>query len=352
MSVDIKQIIEQMARQELKNVLAEAVHSIREMVKTSLLPELRAAIRNAITEAIEDILQESPPTPESIPLYENVTFKEPGFDSVSEFDLQSCQTNTLESDNLGRYLYCIVEGSERVNFGNIGIEKNEVYTVPYEDICGVVHDCCPEPYRSEDEDVIKSWVLTHQKTIDAAWEKFGTVLPIAFDTIISGNGDCDPEENMKNWLKEEYGNLKSKIKKVKGEAEYGVQIFWNPKLVAQKLTEESSEIKTLNEEIKTKPKGLAYMYRQKLEDTMREAMEKEADRYFREFYEKIKPLVDDIQIEKTKQAESEDKKMLMNLSCLLPKENSYILGDELERIDTMNEFSVRYTGPWPPFNFV
>ena len=42
----------------------------------------------------------------------------------------------------------------------------------------------------------------------------------------------------------------------------------------------------------------------------------------------------------------------MNLSCLLTKDGSRELGDELEKIDAMEGFSVRYTGPWPPYSFV
>jgi len=250
-----------------------------------------------------------------------------------------------------RYLYCIVEGNEEITLGNIGIEDSSVYTISYQDLCAVVHNCLPEPYKSEDQEKMKSWVTAHEKVVEIAWEKFGTVLPLGFDTIIKGEEGVAPDKNMKNWLKDDYENLTQKMGKLKDKAEYGAQIFWDPKIISEGLIETNPEIKKLSEEIKSKSKGLAYMYKQKLENLLKKEMEKEADRYFKNFYEQIRRCVDQIKVEKTKKPE-EGKQMLMNLSCLLTKEKSKILGDELEKIDNMEGFFVRFTGPWPPYSFV
>jgi len=40
-----------------------------------------------------------------------------------------------------RYLYCIVEGNEEITLGNIGIEGNNVYVIPYQDLSAIVHNC-------------------------------------------------------------------------------------------------------------------------------------------------------------------------------------------------------------------
>ena len=262
----------------------------------------------------------------------------------------------LEPMNLeimnGRYLYCIIEGSEIASFGKIGIQGNEVYTVPYQDLSAVVHNCPAEPYQSENDKILRRWVVVHQKVVDTIWKRYGVVIPIGFDTIISGHAGMGPEENIMNWLKEEYDNLKAKMEKIRDSAEYGVQVFWDSRVMAHKITGESVEIKKLNQEIKSKPRGIAYMYRQKLKDLIKKDMENHADRYFKEFYEKIIPHADDIRVEKTRKTEDEDKQMLLNLSCLLPKGASKKLGEELEKIEALEGFSVRYTGPWPPYSFV
>jgi len=44
--------------------------------------------------------------------------------------------------------------------------------------------------------------------------------------------------------------------------------------------------------------------------------------------------------------------LLLNLSCLLPRDQNEKLGEALEKIDGREGISVRYTGPWPPYSFV
>ncbi|MCK4263574.1 MAG: GvpL/GvpF family gas vesicle protein, partial [Candidatus Aminicenantes bacterium] len=179
----------------------------------------------------------------------------------------------------------------------------------------------------------------------------GTVLPFGFDTIIKADEEKDPEEVVKDWLKEDYQNLKEKLDKVKGKAEYGVQVSWDTKIISQLVTEKDEELNKLSEEIKSKPKGVAYMYKQKLEKLLRGKLEKEAERYFKEFYGIIKECTDEIRMEKLK-AEEEQRQMLMNVSCLADKKDVKVLGDELEKINNMEGIFVRFTGPWPPYSFV
>jgi len=262
-----------------------------------------------------------------------------------------------ESKYEGRYLYCVADSGDRVDLGKIGLDSKEIYTIPLVDLCAVVHNCPSEPYKSEDDEVVKKWVLTHEKVVEVAWERFGTVLPLGFDTIIKGEKDKSPEENIKNWLKEDYANLKEKMDKIRGKAEYGVQIFWDLKFIADEIAKTNQEIKSLNQEIISKPKGMAYMLKHKLENLLKKEMEKRANLCFKDFYTGIKKRVDEIRVEKTKKIAAvsigdEKRQMLMNLSCLVDKKKSKELGEELERINEHEGFAVRFTGPWPPYSFV
>jgi hypothetical protein len=256
-----------------------------------------------------------------------------------------------ESEDDARYLYCVADSSVQSGLGKIGLAGKEVYTIPFLDLCAVVHNCPSEPYKSENSETVRNWVVTHEKVVEIAWGKFGTVLPVGFDTIIKSEEDISPEENIKNWLKEDYANLKEKMDKIRGKAEYGVQIFWEPGFVADEIGKTNEEIKNLNQDIESKSKGAAYMFRHKLENLLKKEMEKKADIYFKGFYAGIRKCVDEIRVEKTKKTD-EKNQMLINLSCLVDKERSKELGEELERIDRMEGFVVRFTGPWPPYSFV
>lgn len=266
-------------------------------------------------------------------------------------ELKTVRSDKKEITADALYLYCVAEGNKKINFGNIGVEETEVYTIPCNDLLAVVHNCQSEPYKSDDNELVKKWIIAHQGVIDTAWKEFGTILPFGFDTIIKPEVDISPEENLKNWLKKDHQNLKEKLEKVRGKAEYGIQISWDPKIITNQITQSVSEIKKLNDEIKTKSAGLAFMYEEKLKKLIREEMEKKADEYFKYFYSRIKPKVDDIKIDKTKKA-GEGKQMLANLSCFLNKDKVKELGEALDEIDGMDGIFVRFTGPWPPYSFV
>jgi len=280
-------------------------------------------------------------------------------------DLEKLETMPLKKDSLegptapptslseaeALYLYCLGDAVMEARFGNIGIEENMVYTIIYRDISAVVHKCLPEPYRSGDDETVKGWVMAHQNVVDAAWEKFGTVLPLGFDTIIKGSETASPEENLKKWLEENYENLKANFQKVKGRAEVGVQFFLDRKIIAKNLIETSEEIKKLTEEMKEKSPGMAYFYKQKIEMVLKKELEGKADEYFKDFYGRIRKYIDNIRVDKTKKTEG-DKQMIMNLSVLIPKDKIMLLGEELAKIKELKGVEVRFTGPWPPYSFV
>ncbi|MFH1335393.1 MAG: GvpL/GvpF family gas vesicle protein, partial [Candidatus Zixiibacteriota bacterium] len=153
---------------------------------------------------------------------------------------KALETVTTDKANAGSkdkatYLYGLAEGGAKTSLGKIGLAGEEVYTIPFNDLCAVVHTCPPEPYKSEDNEVVKRWVLTHEKVVEIAWERFGTILPAGFDTIIKGQEDDTSEENIKKWLKQEYTNLKVKLDKIRGRAEYVVHIFWDPMDIAEEI---------------------------------------------------------------------------------------------------------------------
>ena len=251
----------------------------------------------------------------------------------------------------GRYLYCVADSVEQASLGPIGIDGGEVYTIPYRDVCAVAHESPAEPYNSTEKEVVNSWVLTHQRVVDEAWKRWGTVLPLGFDTIVMDKDGRGAEENVRNWLQNDYDNLKSNMEKVRGKAEYGVQIFWEPQVIGRNLTRSSPEISQLDEKMKSQSRGVAYLYKQKMESALKRELESKADRCFRDFYERIRRHVDSIVVEKTKPGD-QNTQMIMNVSCLLPRDKTAELGEELENISNTEGFSVRFTGPWPPYSFV
>jgi hypothetical protein len=252
----------------------------------------------------------------------------------------------------GRYVYGVAVGDREVRLGPIGIEGSEVYTIPYEDIGAIVHNCSTEPYQSNNDEIVKNWVRNHQSVLDAAGERLGIVIPLGFDTILRPKDNTtSPDQVVRDWLKLDYGRLREVMRKIEGKDEYGVQVSYEPKLIIKQISEQSEEIKKIKEEMATKSPGMAYMYKQKLERAVKAEIEKFANVWFNDFYGRIKKYTDDIVVEKTKKLNN-GKVMLLNLSCLVAKEKINSLGKELEEINNIDGFSVHFSGPWPPYSFV
>ncbi len=245
----------------------------------------------------------------------------------------------------GLYVYCAAEYIDAVpnSLGNIGIEGNEVFVISSDGICLVVHACDAKPYASKNEDEVKTWVKEHHNVIDAASKIFPAVVPFSFDVIIKG---FNPDDMAINWLRNERNKILEKIERIKGKKEYVIQVFWEREMTKNYLMTKE-KFKALKNEIENMSKGRAYLYKQKLEKALKEELEKLADEYFKFFYDKIKKHSDDIKVEKNKNT-----LMLVNVSCLVNKEKVCDLGAELEITNNINEFSVRFVGPFPPYSFV
>ncbi len=265
---------------------------------------------------------------------------------------QSGETCLELIDSGGRYAYGVAAGGKTIEFGRIGIDNCRVYSIPYKDICAIVQRCPQEPYQSSDGNVVMAWVKTHQQVIEAARKQLGTVIPLGFDTIIRpGNGIADTDQVVRDWLKEEYGNLTAVMEKIHGRNEYGVQVFYDPGVMDANLFERNELLRQIKGEIATKSPGMAYMYRQKLEKAVRSEKQKLTDELFQDFCGRIKRHSDDAIVDKTRIA-CEGKVMLLNVSCLVSDEKIESLGEELEKIENTQGFSVRFCGPWPPYSFV
>jgi len=244
----------------------------------------------------------------------------------------------------GTYLYCIVEGNANEDFGNIGIENSRVYTIFFKDVSAVVHSCKAEPYNSKDDVIVKGWILAHQNVVDKAMKKYGTVIPLGFDTIIKGD-----EKALKEWIEKDYSNIKNRFEKIRGKKEYGVQIFIDEKTISKEL-DGNEEIRKMKEKIGKMQKGAAYMLQKKMENMTKNAIENETKKMSDEFYEKIKNSSEAVRIEKNRDAE--DRKMILNASVLLKNGNVKAFGAQLDEINKREGVSVRFVGPFAPYSFV
>ncbi|MBI5886763.1 MAG: GvpL/GvpF family gas vesicle protein [Deltaproteobacteria bacterium] len=248
----------------------------------------------------------------------------------------------------GKYLYCVVEDA-CVNFAFTGMNDGRITAVRHEGLSAVVQDGVQGLY-GKDGGVLRNLAIAHHKVVDAAAKMCGASLPFSFGNVVTGAGRDTPEERISAWLGRNYGVLKGKLEKVRGKAEYGVQVLWDTEVMAAKLIEKSPELKRLDQAARASSPGTAFMYREKLRMALRQETEAMADERFRTFYGRIKKTVDEIKVDGIKKADGVER-MLLNFSCLARDHEAEELGKILDDIEREG-FAVVFTGPWPPYSFV
>ena len=240
----------------------------------------------------------------------------------------------MEDQNQGgsgasaRYIYAVIPRVARVRLGAIGIGGARVYTLPHRAIAAVVHDRPPEPYQGEPE-TVAGWVKVHNNVIDRAWS--------------------EADENVRQWLELEYSNLQAKLDEFRNKVELGVQVLWDPAVIAQRIVESSEEIKALRAEMATKSRGAAYFIEHKIASAVKEEMERKAQRDFTTCYQRLKERSEGTCVNKVRK--QDDRAMIANLSLLVRRERVQEIGAVLQEAGDEQGVEIRFTGPWPPYTF-
>lgn len=247
-----------------------------------------------------------------------------------------------------RYIYSIAKMGIRVNLGEIGIEKTEVFTIPYKDIAAVVHSCEPLAYDTKDKAQAEEWILTHSYVIDRATKSFGSVLPFSFDVILKGDDSAIEE-----WLDKNYALLIHDLENVKGKAEYTIQIYYDYDDLASRVLKSDTKLMDLKIQIAKESKGKAYLLGKKLEQKLKAQVSSEAARLADKSLSEITSQVDDLKVDGKRRTPEDykDLNLLASYSCLVRNDAAARLGETLDEINHMEGFRVRFTGPWPPFSF-
>lgn len=221
-----------------------------------------------------------------------------------------------------KYIYCIVDKKIKNNFGDIGVNENKVYTIPHKEFSIIVSDCFIKEIKDKKEIDL---AIEHQYVIDTMIKRFNSLIPFNAGTLTK-------EEEIKNWIDKDYKKLMNILKKIKNKQEFGIQIFYNAKIKKQELKNSVKE----------------YISKQK---KLREELATKINQYKGEFYKQIKELVYDIKIREVKKS-LDEKQMLLDIPCLVHQDKVKPLKNKLKEINNINDFSVNFNGPWPPYSFI
>ena len=258
-------------------------------------------------------------------------------DPPIERPLQSPAGDVDGAVNRGRYVYCIIRATHPLRFGPIGMDEQspEVYTITFRDMAAVVSDVPIAPLDSTRENV-----LAHERVNETVMRDH-TVIPMSFGTIFK------TREDILELLRSAYDAFADVLAKMQDKLEFGLKVLWDRDEIVRAIEQEDEDIHRLKSEISSQ-KGSTYFARMQYGRLIDAALQQRSERYVAEFLQRLR----DVSVASRVNRAIGDK-MIMNAAFLVQREHEQSFDRRIKEIASQHEkLTFKYTGPWPPYNFV
>ena len=241
------------------------------------------------------------------------------------------------SASRGKYVYCIIESSDPLRFGPIGIgaEPSDVYTVHFKNLAAVVSDAPLEVLDSTRENV-----LAHERVNENVMRTH-TVIPMSFGTVFK------TPQDIVELLRGAYDAFNDVLHKMQDKLEFGLKVLWDRDDMVRAIEQEDEDIHRLKSEISSQ-KGSTYFARMQYGRLIDSALQQRSERYVAEFLQRLR----DVSVASRVNRAIGDK-MIMNAAFLVQREQESAFDRRIKDIASVyDKLTFKYTGPWPPYNFV
>jgi hypothetical protein len=244
---------------------------------------------------------------------------------------------TAAGASRGKYVYCIIEASDALRFGPIGIgaDPSEVYTVHYKSLAAVVSDAPLEVLDSTRENV-----LAHERVNETVMREH-TVIPMSFGTIFKTREDI---VELLRSAAEAFGDV---LNKMQNKLEFGLKVLWDRDQAIREVEHEDEDISRLKKEISGQ-KGPTYFARMQYGRLIDSALQSRSERHVADILEQLREVSVASRINKPI-----GDKMIMNAAFLISRDQETAFDAKVKSIaGRFDKLTFKYTGPWPPYNFV
>jgi hypothetical protein len=237
----------------------------------------------------------------------------------------------------GRYVYCIIRAGQPLKFGPIGMDDQwpDVYTINFKDMAAVVSDVPIAPLDSTRENV-----LAHERVNETVMRD-QTVIPMSFGTIFK------TREDIVELLRSAYEAFADVLAKMQDKLEFGLKVLWDREEIVKAIESEDEDIHRLKTEISSQ-KGSTYFARMQYGRLIDAALQQRSERYVAEFLQRLR----DVSVASRVNRAIGDK-MIMNAAFLVQRDQEQAFDRRIKEIAShFDKLTFKYTGPWPPYNFV
>ncbi|HUP43595.1 MAG TPA: GvpL/GvpF family gas vesicle protein [Thermoanaerobaculia bacterium] len=247
------------------------------------------------------------------------------------------QAEGQAEERQGKYVYCIIHSEEDLSFGRagIGVEPAEIHTVKFRDIAAVTSDTPLEVY-----DPTRENVLAHERVNELVMQRF-TVIPMSFGTVFR------TEDDIVELLRSAYDAFKDVLIKMQGKLEFGLKVLWEPDLIIQDIEKDDENLRLLRQEIGSQ-RGSTYFARMQYGRLVDSLLQERSE----ELATAIMVGLADVSVA-SRANKPIGEKMILNAAFLVGREREEAFDQKVKEVAARHEhLNFKYTGPWPPYNFV
>ena len=212
-----------------------------------------------------------------------------------------------------------------------------MHTVHYKDIAAVVSDT-----PIEVPDATRENVLAHERVNENVMRTH-TVIPMSFGTVFK------TPQDIVELLRGAYDAFNDVLHKMQDKLEFGLKVLWDRDRIIGRLEQSDDEIRRLKEEITSNAQSSTYFARMQLGRLVEAALESTANGYVMDIHESLKPVA-----VASRSNKPIGDRMIMNAAYLVERSREQEFDEAVKSLSRKYEdlLSFKYTGPWPPYNFV
>lgn len=240
---------------------------------------------------------------------------------------------------LGRYLYCVIPCKEERDFGEMGIGDvpAKVYTLHHQDLALVVSKA-----RFTTYDPTRKNALAHEKVISTVMKEF-PVIPMSFGLVSTD------EQAAQTVLSKHYKSFRDKLDYITGKIEIGLKVWWKKECFETEILGSDPRLLRLKQEIEKHPEKNNYL----LSVDFGKMVEQAANELRKKYEEQLVGSLQELAVD-TKLNSLIGELMVFNAAFLIEKtrENAFDLKVNELYLAHQDRLNFKYTGPWPPYNFV
>jgi Gas vesicle synthesis protein GvpL/GvpF len=241
------------------------------------------------------------------------------------------------AESRGKYVYCIIRSAEPRRFGPIGLggEPTEVHTVSFREIAAVISDT-PE----EVLDATRENVLAHERVNETVMKSF-TVIPMSFGTLFKTRDD------IVELLRGAYDAFRDVLDKMQDKVEFGLKVLWDRDVMIREIENDDDDIRRLKNEIST-VRGSSYFARMQYGRQIDAALQARTEEYVADIFAQLRDVSEAARANKPI-----GDRMIMNAAFLVSRDKELAFDAKVKEVGALyDKLNFRYTGPWPPYNFV